>query len=751
MPSSLHVKEPSSIPSIPKSQPTDGITGGLASAEASLFAVQRSNAEIDVQRSVIQFRVDYLAQLNTQTTLLAGAAIAMFSSLELEAITTQEELSEEDLTSWSSHTFICFIFITCSSISLGSSLWVLYTSNNLINLATSASLYARHLKDLQDADAVIGLRMTEVRQRYFHALLALIPSVLSMTMRILPWYGWISASLIIARYLVHGIHEDYISEHHLMETAFAHLPIHTLRPEWALERFAQSISRFMNRLAPWMDSYPFLASIFSATLGEGSLPKAQRRMSRDEPDPAPNTLIGKRPAGWMFKTASNKGPSALVGGLKLANADGQPDTGAILKAILAAPATTPTYLRWWTLEGKVLTCFVSPEEASEKSNVNERLVIDLSHYVVGRTVDAAGYFAIALIPYSLIGIDSIGRIKSSPWILRRNSSKKNLADMESSDGADDNESTRYRKESKRYEGDSSHAGSSCDSLVDKSDQDRSWYLLLLPASPCLPPVPHPNVFPPAPHRHPLLTPPLLRLRCRYFSGDPPTSPGERPSATEEWYQLLTRVCMEVSEDGELHKPRHPHLGPAGALKSLFKGVSTALHGTATVSTSVAATITPSQTAATISAATISAATVTPSQAAATIMPSHARGPSVPAESELPDDEVAATVHRSRGASFDRDQILSQASQPSQPLRNQPDPAQTLADLAHELGVLSRHLSPRAPATIADTTITIPSLATATLAPSAATITPSTVPASSWRSRLAGAFLSRFRQTTTPLV
>ena len=463
------------MPSIPKSQSTDGVTGGLASAEASLFAVQRSNAELDVQRSVIQFRVDYLAQLNTQTTLIAGAAIAMFASLELEAVTTLHESSFEFMHTSLGDTLICVIYVICSSISLGASLWVLYTSNNLINLATSASLYARHLKDLQEADAVIGMRMTEVRQKYFHSLLSLIPAVLSMTMRILPWYGWISATLIIARYLVHGIHEDYISEHHLMETAFAHLPIHTLRPEWALERLAQSISSFMNRLAPWMDSYPFLASIFSATLGEGSLPKAQRRMSR-EPPPAPSTLIGKHPAGWMLKTASKEGPSALVRGLKLANADGQPDTGAILKAILATPATTPTYLRWWTLEGKVLTCFVSPEEASENSNENERLVIDLSHYVVGRTVDAAGYFAIALIPYSLIGIDSNGRIKSSPWISRRNSSKKNLADMESSDGAEDMESTRYRKESKRFEGDSSHAGSSYDSLADKSDHDRSWYL-----------------------------------------------------------------------------------------------------------------------------------------------------------------------------------------------------------------------------------------------------------------------------------
>jgi len=95
------------------------------------------------------------------------------------------------------------------------------------------------------------------------------------------------------------------------------------------------------------------------------------------------------------------------------------------------------------------------------------------------------------------------------------------------------ESSRHGKESARYEGNSSHAGSAYDPATGKGDQDRSWY----------------------------------------FGGDPPTTPDEKHSATEEWYERLARVCMEVSEDAELHKPKSQ--GPT--LKSIFKGVSSALH------------------------------------------------------------------------------------------------------------------------------------------------------------------------------
>ena len=43
----------------------------------------------------------------------------------------------------------CAIYIMSISVTLGSSLWVLYTSNNLISLATIASLHARDLEGIQ--------------------------------------------------------------------------------------------------------------------------------------------------------------------------------------------------------------------------------------------------------------------------------------------------------------------------------------------------------------------------------------------------------------------------------------------------------------------------------------------------------------------------------------------------------------------------------------------------------------------------
>ena len=44
-----------------------------------------------MQRQIMQLRVDYLSQLNTQTMLIAGSAVACLSSLELEAPTSSTD------------------------------------------------------------------------------------------------------------------------------------------------------------------------------------------------------------------------------------------------------------------------------------------------------------------------------------------------------------------------------------------------------------------------------------------------------------------------------------------------------------------------------------------------------------------------------------------------------------------------------------------------------------------------------------
>ena len=131
---------------------------GLAGAEQRLINLQLDQGRLAVQRQILQLRVDYLTNLNTQTMLLAGAAVGMLSSLELEAIQPEEEERRRMI--------ITATYIFCSSISLGSSIWVLYTSNNLINLATMSALQAERLSDVQGADNILALRMKDVRRMY---------------------------------------------------------------------------------------------------------------------------------------------------------------------------------------------------------------------------------------------------------------------------------------------------------------------------------------------------------------------------------------------------------------------------------------------------------------------------------------------------------------------------------------------------------------------------------------------------------
>ena len=76
------------------------------------------------------------------------------------------------------------------------------------------------------------------------------------------------------------------------------------------------------------------------------------------------------------------------------------------------------------------------------------------------------------------------------------------------------------------------------------------------------------------------------------------------------------------------------------------------------------------------------------------------GPSVPAESELPVDEVAQSL---------RHQIITRRKGGDPPIEAERKlalhhPAQTHAQLAHQLGPFSRHLSPRAPAAARQATV-----------------------------------------------
>ena len=105
---------------------------------------------------------------------------------------------------------------------------MLYISNNLINLATAASLYASNLQDLQAVDRMIGLRMLDVRRVYLLALAVGIPNTLVMVINLIDWRIALIGCTITVGFMAHMVHTDYVTTESL---ASSHVNVAALQQE----------------------------------------------------------------------------------------------------------------------------------------------------------------------------------------------------------------------------------------------------------------------------------------------------------------------------------------------------------------------------------------------------------------------------------------------------------------------------------------------------------------------------------------
>eukprot|EP00965_Chrysotila_dentata_P212882 6187303-Pleurochrysis_carterae.AAC.1 len=94
---------------------------------------------------------------------------------------------------------------------------------------------------------------------------------------------------------------------------------------------------------------------------------------------------------YMLKSPSNKGPIHVLETVAV---------GSTLKErrdlLVRTPAYTPTTKRWWVLQQRQLSCFLSEEAWREKSA--PLLTINLEEYTVLRTHDLDRFLTIALLP-----------------------------------------------------------------------------------------------------------------------------------------------------------------------------------------------------------------------------------------------------------------------------------------------------------------------------------------------------------------
>ena len=420
--------------------------GGLAVAERRLATMQLTSGEMQVQREITKLRVDYLSELCTQTLLLAGMVGAMLGSLELEAI--QPEDAHESI--WQMFIVCAYIAGTCTA--LGSAMWVLYTSNNLINLATAATLYASGLEELQGADRVIGLRMLDVRAAYLLALFLTISSALIQVANLIDGRVAAAGALVVAALMVHAVHADYVT------SASLHSPTFNLhmRTEHALEeRLFAFLSRCTGRayerlreFDPWRERLAEEKSVrdrasarrreahFDAHAGATREVRSVRavqsfwRRARGKHGAAPRAASAPIMAragvmyGWLNKTPSSRGPCAVLRSMAIDRAanpfavGGADQSRNLIGILRGMPANTPASRRWWVLERGVLSCHVS--DVAWRSGEPSKLDIHLRDYTAVSCRNANSLLCIALLPKAELGREASrpsGGVEGRSWYL----------------------------------------------------------------------------------------------------------------------------------------------------------------------------------------------------------------------------------------------------------------------------------------------------------------------------------------------
>lgn len=153
--------------------------GGLISGERSMWDANKERGTLELRHKEILARVDILNQLNTQSMLVAGCAVASLGGESLQVVDDETETLLGPV--------LGALFATTTAITLTSSLWVIFTSTHLIELSQQSALHGKLAQDITEADHILEERMRDVRMFYIVALASLLASSLFMV--------WINMSM----------------------------------------------------------------------------------------------------------------------------------------------------------------------------------------------------------------------------------------------------------------------------------------------------------------------------------------------------------------------------------------------------------------------------------------------------------------------------------------------------------------------------------------------------------------------------
>ena len=408
---------------------------GVAGANRELHKSTYDMGMLDLRLQLIRIRSDYLNQINTQSTLLAGCAVGMLASGELQAMEATEGFDSQHWQWWTKK--VCDFFYTFGSTAcLAMSLWVIYTSMNLITLSMHSTLYGESMKAIVEADMIIESRMSEVRLVFVFSLTSLCLAVLAilaaladpqwviMTFSIFAATGWHATASddgtirLYERYTGLDVKDRWragervsrlrdlltpygyadaktkVEKLHEVADPVMAAMLHEIgkKKKGVDELSAQSQAwiRMRNMGEPKDDDDEpkgsWVSSLQGSVQSSASFLQAQwRRRRKRSTDPT---------AGWLLKTASGEGPLEKVREMLAVGIHG--DSINVAGWTVAA---TPRFSRWFVVRIKAgqLSIFTREEDAASGSSPKGH-INDLHRYAVLRLAGADGMSTLGLLP-----------------------------------------------------------------------------------------------------------------------------------------------------------------------------------------------------------------------------------------------------------------------------------------------------------------------------------------------------------------
>lgn len=372
---------------------------GLAGAEERLFSLQLDSGQISNVRNILKLRIDYLSQLNTPAMLVASADVSLLSTLSYSF------LEPEDVEMQTFPRMLCVVVYTVGcSLSLGASLWVLYTCNNLVNLATMSTLAAKDLKGVQGADLVIELRMADVRSWYMLSLSSMVFGLFAMIFAMMEWYVAVPSIVVAILCTLHAIHADHETSYYFEKVSGVTLDA---RREYALDDIITTAYYAIISLAKkcgWRRENAFHAlgcrieEVFQRRYDRSRIRRIQLETARMKKQRSFEMRL-EATGDYLLKTTSQKGPIAVLNTVAF-----ERDPEVRRQLLQYTAANTPSHLCWWVLQGPVFMCYKTEEEW--KANSNPSLIVDLHLYTVVETFDHARQQIIALLPKCVLRDDT---------------------------------------------------------------------------------------------------------------------------------------------------------------------------------------------------------------------------------------------------------------------------------------------------------------------------------------------------------